>query len=99
VVVHEKTVEGERPFLDTQVDAAAPAYDFSLISLDELRLIEAFFQRRDSLDPALRGSMAAQISNRIAGKLGVQIYGWPRNEKFLEEVHAQYRAAGRLRAD
>ena len=53
VVVHEKTVEAARPFLDTQVDAAAPAYDFSLISLDELRLIEAFFQRRDSLDPAL----------------------------------------------
>jgi hypothetical protein len=81
------------------VDAAAPAYDVSLISPDELRLIEAFFQRRDSLHPALRGSMAAQVSNRIAGKLGVQVYGWPRNEKFLEEVHAQYRAGGRLRAD
>jgi uncharacterized RDD family membrane protein YckC len=99
VVVHEKTVEAARPFLDTQVDAAAPAYDLSLISPDELRLIEAFFQRRDSLDPALRGSMAAQISNRIAGKLGVQVYGWPRNEKFLEAVHAQYRAGGRLRAN
>jgi hypothetical protein len=97
VVVHEKTVEAARPFLDTQVDAAAPAYDVSLISLDELQLIEAFFQRRDSLDPALRGSMAAQISNRIAGKLGVQVYGWPYNEKFLEAVHAQYRSGGRLR--
>jgi hypothetical protein len=75
------------------------AYDVSHITTDELRLIEAFFQRRDSLDPALRGSMAAQISNRIAGKLRVQVYGWPRNEKFLEAVHAQYRAGGRLRAD
>jgi uncharacterized RDD family membrane protein YckC len=99
VVVHEKTVEAARPFLDSQVDTAAPAYDVSLITTDELRLIEAFFQRRDSLDPALRGSMAAQISNRIAGKLRVQVYGWPRNEKFLEAVHAQYRAGGRLRAD
>jgi uncharacterized RDD family membrane protein YckC len=99
VVVHEKTVEAARPYLDTQVDAAAPAYDVSLISLDELRLIEAFFQRRDNLDPALRGSMASQISNRIAGKLGVQVYGWPYNEKFLEAVHAQYRSGGRLRGE
>jgi uncharacterized RDD family membrane protein YckC len=99
VVVHEKAVEGARPFLETQVDAAAPAYDVSLISLDELRLIEAFFQRRDSLDPALRGSMAAQISNRIAEKLGARVYGWPYNEKFLEAVHAQYRSGGRLRTD
>ena len=98
VVVHEKTVEAARPFLDTQVDASAPAYDVSLISPDELHLIEAFFQRRDNLDPALRGSMAAQIANRIAGKLGVQVYGWPYNEKFLEAVHAQYRSGGRLRA-
>jgi uncharacterized RDD family membrane protein YckC len=99
VVVHEKTVEAARPFMDTQVDTTAPSYDVSLISLDELRLIEAFFQRRDSLDPALRGSMAAQISNRIAGKLGVQVYGWPYNERFLEAVHAQYRSGGRLRAE
>jgi uncharacterized RDD family membrane protein YckC len=99
VVVHEKTVEAARPFLETRVDAATPAYDISLISPDELRLMEAFFQRRDSLDPVLRGSMAAQISNRIAGKLGVQVYGWPYNEKFLEAVHAQYRSGRRLRAD
>ena len=99
VVVHEKAMEAARPFLDTQTDTAMPTYDVSLISADELRLMEAFFQRRDSLDPALRGSMAAQVSNRIAGTLGVQVYGWPRNEKFLEAVHAQYRASGRLRAD
>jgi uncharacterized RDD family membrane protein YckC len=99
VVVHEKAVEAARPFMDTTVDAEAPTYDLTLISADELRLIEAFFQRRDSLDPALRGSMAAQISSRIAGKLGVQVYGWPRNEKFLEAVHAQYRSGSRLRAD
>jgi uncharacterized RDD family membrane protein YckC len=99
VVVHEKTVEAARPFLDTQVDSSAPAYDVSRITLDELRLIETFFQRRDSLDPALRGSMAAQIASRIGEKLQVQVYGWPRNEKFLEAVHAQYRATGRYRSE
>jgi uncharacterized RDD family membrane protein YckC len=95
VVVHEKTVEAARPFLETQVDAAAPSYDVSKITLDELQVIETFLQRRDSFDPALRGSMAAQIATRIGQTLEVQVFGWPYNERFLEAVHAQYRAAGR----
>jgi uncharacterized RDD family membrane protein YckC len=99
VVVHEKTAEIARPYLEARVDAASPAYDVSLITADEMRLMEAFFERRDGLDPALRGSMASQVSAHIAGKLGVQVYGWPQNEKFLESVHAQRRAAGRFRAE
>lgn len=99
VVVHEKTVEATRPFLETQVDASTPFYDVSKISLDELRLIETFLQRRDSFDPALRGSMAAQIANRIGQTLQVQVYGWPYNERFLEAVHAQYRAVGRYQPE
>jgi uncharacterized RDD family membrane protein YckC len=99
VVVHEKTVEAARPFLETQVDASGPAYSVSKLTLDELRLIETFLQRRDSFDPALRGSMAAQIATRIGQTLQVQVYGWPYNERFLEAVHAQYRAAGRYQAE
>jgi uncharacterized RDD family membrane protein YckC len=97
VVVHEKAVETARPFLEIRHDDSATAYDVSLITLDDLRLIETFLQRRDTFEPALRGSMAAQISTRIALKLGVQVYGWPANEKFLEAVHSQYRASGRYR--
>ena len=97
VVVHEKTVEAARPFLEIRADDASIAYDVSRITLDELRLIETFLQRRDTFDPALRGSMASQISTRIAQKLEVQVYGWPANEKFLEAVHSQYRATGRYR--
>jgi uncharacterized RDD family membrane protein YckC len=95
VVVHEKTVETARPFQETQVDAAAPAYEVSRITVDELRLIETFLQRRDTFDPTLRGSMAAQITARISCKLEVQVRGWPANEKFLEAVHSQYRATNR----
>lgn len=98
VVVHEKNVEAARPFQEIAADDSATAYDVSRITLDELRLIETFLQRRDTFDPALRGSMAAQISSRIAQKLEVQVYGWPANEKFLEAVHAQYRATGRYRS-
>ena len=98
VVVHEKTVEAARPFLEIRPDDSAVAYDVSRITLDELHLIETFLQRRDTFEPALRGSMAAQISTRIAEKLEVHVYGWPANEKFLEAVHAQYRATGRYRS-
>jgi uncharacterized RDD family membrane protein YckC len=98
VVVHERTVDAARPFQETQPDASAPAYDVSLITVDELRLIETFLQRRDTFDPALRGSMAAQVCSRIGDKLGVQVRGWPANERFLEAVHAQYRATSRYRS-
>jgi uncharacterized RDD family membrane protein YckC len=98
VVVHEKTVEAARPFEETPVDASAPAYDVSRITVDELRLIETFLQRRDTFEPALRGSMAAQIASRIGEKLEVQVRGWPFNERFLEAVHSQYRASSRYRS-
>lgn len=98
VVVHEKNVEAARPFQETHIDSAAPTYDVSHITVEELRLIETFLQRRDTFDPALRGSMAAQITARISSKLGVQVRGWPANEKFLEAVHSQYRATNRLHA-
>lgn len=98
VVIHEKTVEAARPFQETQADPSAPAYDVSRITVDELRLIETFLQRRDSFGPALRSSMAAQICTRIGEKVGVTVRGWPANERFLEAVHSQYRATSRFRA-
>jgi uncharacterized RDD family membrane protein YckC len=98
VVVHERNVEAARPFQETHIDIAAPTYDVSHITVEELRLIEMFLQRRDTFDPSLRGSMAAQITTRISSKLGVEVRGWPANEKFLEAVHSQYRATNRLHA-
>ena len=98
VVVHEKTVELARPFQETRIDESAPSYDVGRLTADELHLIETFLQRRDAFDPALRGSMAAQITARISAKLEVQVRGWPANEKFLESVHSQYRATNRFSA-
>jgi uncharacterized RDD family membrane protein YckC len=98
VVVHEKTVEAARPFQETRIDANEASYDVNKITAEELRLIETFLQRRDTFDPALRGSMAAQITSRISAKLGVEVRGWPANEKFLEAVHTQYRATNRFNA-
>src|SRR5262249_15861134 len=98
VVVHEKTVEAARPFQETQVDPHATSYDVSRITGEELRLIETFLQRRDAFDPALRGSMAGQITARLSAQVGVEVRGWPYNEKFLEAVHAQYRSSNRYLA-
>ena len=97
VVVHETALEGVRPFAETKVDESLPAFDASSVTLEELRLIETFIQRRDSLDPGLRTSMASQIADRIGEKLQVKIYGWPRTENFLVAVFRQCRERGQFR--
>lgn len=96
VVVHEKTLEGARPFLDAAKPVDGPIYNTATITTDELRLIETFFSRRDSLEPGIRTSMAAQIARRIGEKLNVRVVGWPQTEHFLETVLEQYRSTGRF---
>lgn len=98
VVVHERTLDGARPFLEIRKAEDAPSYDTTKLTIDELRLIETFFSRRDSLDPGVRTSMAAQIARRIGEKLqlATPVFGWPQTERFLEAVFEQYRSTGRL---
>jgi uncharacterized RDD family membrane protein YckC len=98
VVVHEKTLEGIRPYAETKLDETLPAIDASKVTLEEVRLFETFLNRRDSLDPGLRTTMAMQIANRLADKMGVKIYGWPRTERFLEAVIEQCRQSDRFRS-
>jgi uncharacterized RDD family membrane protein YckC len=98
VVVHEKTIQDARPFLETKSDASWPMLDTSHITVDELRVIETFLHRRDSFEPALRTSMAAKITSRIAPKVGMEVVGWPQTERFLEAVYEQYRSAGRYQS-
>jgi len=98
VVVHEKTLEGVRPYRESSRDDSLPPVDISLVTLDEIRLIETFLNRRDNLEPAVRTSMAEQICNRLAQKMRLQIYGWPRTEKFLEAVMEQCRQSNKFRS-
>jgi len=98
VVVHEKSLEGVRPIAEATPDASLPAFDASTITLEELRLIETFIQRRNDWDPGVRTSMASQIAARISAKLGIRIYGWPQTENFLEAVLQQVRSSGRFRS-
>jgi uncharacterized RDD family membrane protein YckC len=94
VVVHEKTIHDARPFLETRSDGSGPVYDTSSMTADELNLVEAFLNRRESLEAPVRTSMAAKISKRIAAKVGTDVAGWPQTEQFLERIHEQYRSSG-----
>jgi uncharacterized RDD family membrane protein YckC len=97
VVVHEKTLEGVRPYVATTIDETLPPIDATKVTLEEVQLIETFLNRRDNLEPAVRTTMASQISDRLAKKMEVQIYGWPRTERFLEAVIEQCRQSDRFR--
>jgi len=98
VVIHEKTLEGVRPYEGTTIDETLPPIDTSKVTLEEAQLIETFLNRRDSLDPAVRTTMALQIANRLADKMEVKVYGWPRTERFLEAVMEQCRQNDRFRS-
>jgi len=97
VVVHEKTLEGVRPYAETTIDESLPPIDVSQVTIEEIRLIETFLNRRDSLEPVVRTSMATQIASRLADKMQVKIYGWPRTERFMEAVMEQCRQSDRFR--
>ncbi len=97
VVVHEKALEGARPFAQATENApglSGPALDASLLTLDEFRLIETFLQRRDSLELGVRRDVAVQIADRVAGKAGIERGPWPECEKLVESAFAQARARG-----
>jgi uncharacterized RDD family membrane protein YckC len=98
VVVHEKTLEGVRPYAETKIDETLPPIDVSRVTLEEVRLMETFLNRRDHLEPSVRTTMAMQIATRLADKMEVKIYGWPRTERFLEAVMEQCRRSDLFRS-
>jgi hypothetical protein len=97
VVVHEKPLEG----VGSIWSAAAPATTSPQIpavsmSVDELRLVETFFERRASLDPDVRRSMARQIAQRLGERMKVPVEVRPDSEKFLEALAEQRRSSARF---
>jgi uncharacterized RDD family membrane protein YckC len=93
VVIHE------RPLMKISVGWASeapsavgvPVLGASRLSLDEVRLIEAFLERRNSLAQDVRYRMARQIASRIGSELGVsdeqiRMAGVTSDETFLEAL-------------
>ena len=101
VVVHEKPLQGvgsiwaatAPPVSAVQTVNAVPT---AQLSLDELQLIETFFERRASLDPEVRRSMARQIAIKLGDRLNVPSEQRPDAEKFLEALAEQRRSSARF---
>ncbi|HUJ83857.1 MAG TPA: hypothetical protein VLW83_18385, partial [Candidatus Acidoferrales bacterium] len=67
------------------------------ITSEELQLVETFLERRGSLEPQVRWTMARQIADRVGTRIGVPTDARPDSEKFLEAVAEQRRASARFR--
>lgn len=94
VVVHERPMEASRFFTGIPSESSEKMFDTSQLSLSEFQLIEAFLQRRQSLETEARRRMATQIASRVAAKAGVPVQPWPECEHFLETIFASLRARG-----
>jgi uncharacterized RDD family membrane protein YckC len=98
VVIHEKPLEGVSSIWDssTPQTQASPWGALPQLSLEELQLIEAFFGRRNNLDPDVRRMISSQISDRLGARLGVALDARPDAEKFLEYLVGQRRNSARF---
>lgn len=64
------------------------------ISVDDLKLIEAFLQRRFELAPDIRSRMAAEILNRVRGELPELPARGASVESTLEDIARERRSSG-----
>jgi uncharacterized RDD family membrane protein YckC len=100
VVVHEKPLQGVAASWAAQQTSAqpqpVPILVASQITVDELQLIEAFLNRRNSLEPDVRRAMARQIADRFAQRLAIAPETRADNEKFLETLAEQRRQMARF---
>jgi len=101
VVVHEKPLQGVGSIWAATAPTVSAvqtvnAVPTAQLSLDELQLIETFFERRASLDPDVRRSMARQIAIKLGDRLNVPSEQRPDAEKFLEALAEQRRSSARF---
>jgi uncharacterized RDD family membrane protein YckC len=96
VVIHEKPLQGVSSIWSVAAPAqAAPTVPSAQLNMDELQLVETFFERRLSLDPEVRRSMARQIAQRLGERLNVPFEARPDAEKFLEALAERRRSSAR----
>jgi uncharacterized RDD family membrane protein YckC len=98
VVVHEKPLEG----LDSVWNHSSarvevlPVMQVTQLTVEELRLVETFLDRRQSLAPDVRWSMARQIAAQLGERLKIPAEARPDSEKFLETLAEQRRNTARF---
>jgi len=95
VVVREVPLQGIVPASHAASADAGMTGDPRKISHEELRLIEAFLDRRVALDPIVRRNMAHQIAVRMGKRLEVPPENRPDPERFLEALAEAKRSVSR----
>jgi uncharacterized RDD family membrane protein YckC len=98
VVIHENPLQGVGAIWSVAAapGQVVPATPSAQLNLDELQRVETFFERRPSLDPEVRRSMARQIAQRLGERLNVPSDARPDAEKFLEDLAEQRRSSARF---
>jgi uncharacterized RDD family membrane protein YckC len=86
VVIQEKSVQGDRPLWDATRTTLLATSLFPKLTATELQLVEAYLDRRSSLQDDVRRSMARQIANRMSQGLSPTQDTIQDPEKFLEAL-------------
>jgi uncharacterized RDD family membrane protein YckC len=97
VVVHDKRTEEVKPDWNTVMEPAAANPQLSLVTSEELALIETYLHRRVDMDLILRDQVAYKIASRITEKTGLRRGPNQSLDDFLEASARQIRDTARFR--
>jgi uncharacterized RDD family membrane protein YckC len=99
VVIHEKPLEGVSTIWQQSLSTSEPPAAGTLphLTVEELQLVEAFLDRRGSLESGVRRAMARQIADRLAERWSIPAQDRAEPEKFLEAAAEQRRQTARFR--
>src|ERR1700730_9681977 len=86
VVIQERSVQGDRSLWDATPAPLLATSQFPKLNAAELQLVEAYLDRRSSLQDDVRRSMARKIADRISEGLSLRPDTIQGPEKFLEEL-------------
>jgi uncharacterized RDD family membrane protein YckC len=95
IVIHERELQDIRPLWQPPLVAATTKYGAENLTAEEFAVVEAFLNRRSSLEPGVRYRMAEQVAARIKPKLTAPPENFPASERLLEAVAAERRASAR----
>jgi uncharacterized RDD family membrane protein YckC len=97
VVVHDQRTEEVKPDWNTVMEPAVANPQLSLVTSEELVLIETYLHRRVDMDLVLRDQVAYKIASRITEKTGLQRCPNQSLDDFLEASARQIRDTARFR--
>jgi uncharacterized RDD family membrane protein YckC len=98
VVVHDQQMQTIRPDWTVSNERREVRPEATMVSADELVLIETYLQRRYELEPAIRQAHVRQIAAVISTRTGLRPADNQSADDFLEAVARDVRDSARLRS-